>query len=378
MANFVLTPNMSLVQPDVGVEPGPQYAQDINNSLSIVDGHNHSPGYGVQITPSGLNINSDLPFGVNNATLLRSVRFQPQPAALSLATDIGCLYETGVDLYYNDGSGNQIQITKSGGVNATSSGISSGTASAGFVAGVLVVDSASLTPANIQVGSVLLGLNMASTNYLTLSPPSSLASGSYSLTLPAIPSVLSSMTLDSSGNMGSITFDQVGENMTSVGADAIAASMDATGANAIGATMTATGANAVANTRTRTVSSTAPLGGVAASGNFSGNTTSTSLLPLAICALNCSGNRPVWVGMACQTANCSTNGIGTGGYILIYRNGSYISSGVVANDAVVPVSAYFAVDVTAPAGTNTYELYIASVSGQYIGITNGNLIAYEL
>ena len=63
---------MSLPVPAVGNESGPQYAFDLNGCFAIIDGHNHSPGSGVQINPSGILINADLPFGNNNATSLRS------------------------------------------------------------------------------------------------------------------------------------------------------------------------------------------------------------------------------------------------------------------------------------------------------------------
>lgn len=200
MANLTLSPNMGLPVPTVAQDPGPDWATNINASLSIVDQHNHTPGAGVAIPPAGLNINADLPFNNNNLTLARTVRFSIQPSPLGTATDLGCLYVSGVDLYYNDVSGNQIKMTAGGTVNATSSGISSGTATASFVASTLVVNSASNTPANIQCASILLGNNSAGTNYVTLSPPSSLAA-SYSLVLPLVPATLSFMAIDASGNM---------------------------------------------------------------------------------------------------------------------------------------------------------------------------------
>ena len=198
---------MSLSIPVVGIDPGPQYALDINACLTVIDGHNHTPGYGVPITPSGLNINTDLPLNNNNATSVRSIRFQAQASALS-APDLGSLYTVtdvtdGADLWYTDGVGNQVRITSGGLVNATSSGISSGTATASFVAGVLVVDAVTSnnTPANIKGGSLLLGNNVANSHYLTLSPPNSMASD-YALVLPSIPASTLFMTLDTSGNMG--------------------------------------------------------------------------------------------------------------------------------------------------------------------------------
>jgi microcystin-dependent protein len=175
--------------------------------MAIIDQHNHAPGSGVQINPSGLLINSDLTFGNNNLTNVRSVRFQSQPSALDLPTDLGCIYESGVDLWYNDGNGNQIKITAGGVVNATSSGISSGTASASFSSGVLVVNAAPNTPADIQVASVLLGNNVVNSKYLTLSPPPSMAAN-FTITLPTLPASTSLLTIDNSGNVAATTSPQ--------------------------------------------------------------------------------------------------------------------------------------------------------------------------
>ena len=187
------TPNMGLVQPTVGVDTGTTWENSVNNNSSVVDQHNHSSGNGVPISPSGLNINAALPMNNNPLQTLQAAVFTAQP---SLAT-LTAVYVIGNDLYYNDGAGNIIQITAGGSVNATSSGISSGTASASFVAGVLVVNSAANTPANIQGASVLLGNNAANSKYLTLSPPAAMASN-FALVLPAIPGSQSFLSIDTS------------------------------------------------------------------------------------------------------------------------------------------------------------------------------------
>lgn len=196
-----LSPQMSLVLPTIGVDSGLFWEQSFLSDMSIIDGHNHSPGFGAPINTAAISVNSDFPFNSFNATLLRSARFSSQISPISDAADLGCLYVSGVDLYYNDGNGNQIQITSGAAVNATASGISSGTATASFVASVLTVLSAVNTPASIKGGSLLLGnTGVTGSHYLTLSPPSALASN-YGLTLPAIPSQLNIMMLDTSGNM---------------------------------------------------------------------------------------------------------------------------------------------------------------------------------
>jgi microcystin-dependent protein len=189
---------MNLPVPSVGAEPGPQYSQDVNNSLSIIDGHTHNLGSGVQITPSGLDINASLPMNNNILAGPASVQFTVQTSDPATG---GSIYVKGVDLYYEDVSGNIVRITSTGTVNATSSGIASGTATASFVGGVLVVDSASNTPGNIQAGSILIGNNVAASNFVTVQAQSSLGSN-YTLTLPTIPSSTLPVVLDSSGNFG--------------------------------------------------------------------------------------------------------------------------------------------------------------------------------
>ena len=75
---YIVSPNMNLIIPTVGLEAGPAYATDVNNSLTLIDSHNHSAGSGVPITPSGLNINSSLPMAGNFLTLTGAIVFQAQ------------------------------------------------------------------------------------------------------------------------------------------------------------------------------------------------------------------------------------------------------------------------------------------------------------
>lgn len=210
MANIILSPNMNLPVPTVSVDPGPDWANNINSCLSILDQHNHAAGSGIQITQAGINLTSasasadSLNFNITNAYNLRSVRFSAQSAALALATDIGCIYESGVDLYYNDGSGNQIRLTQSGSIVGTAGsigGLPSGTASASYGSGTFVFQSATSTSANIDAGSYIVRQNIASANGITISSPNSLAAN-YSLILPTgLPVALAVLTCDTSGNV---------------------------------------------------------------------------------------------------------------------------------------------------------------------------------
>ena len=204
MSDVILSPNMNLPVPIVGQDPGPDWANNINASLGILDQHNHSNGQGVPVTPAGLNINTDLPLNSNNLTLVNSIRFIDRLTTLpGSAPNLGVIYEAVNELYYNDGVGNVVQLTKAGSVNATSSGISSGTATASFVGGVLVVDANVNTPANVQGASFLFGNNVAASNYATVSPPNALAAN-YNITLPPTNSSggTAFLTYDTSNNMG--------------------------------------------------------------------------------------------------------------------------------------------------------------------------------
>jgi microcystin-dependent protein len=198
MANTIITPNMGLPNPVPNIDPGPDYAFNNQACFNVLDQHNHTPGSGVQIPPAGLNINSALPFNGNPATNLQATIFTQQSA---FPTNNSLWVGTDGNLYFNDGAGDpSIKITAGGTVNATTSGISSGTATASFIGGVLVVNAAPNTPANIQAGSILLGNNTFGSNYLTLSPPAAMGSN-ITETLPSIPAATSFMQMDTSGTM---------------------------------------------------------------------------------------------------------------------------------------------------------------------------------
>lgn len=201
----ITTPNMGLILPGIGTEPSPTWAQDQQISGFTIDGHNHSPGSGVPVPSSGLNINADLPFNNNNALSLRSVRFIPQSSPISQPTDLDCVYVSGVDLYYNDGNGNIIRLTQNGSPAGTSGSITNLTspASVTYVSATpaFVFQSAASTPANLDAGSLTIRNIVANSNGIQINAPSMLAAN-YSLTLPtALPSAQAFMTLDQAGNI---------------------------------------------------------------------------------------------------------------------------------------------------------------------------------
>lgn len=236
MPNTV-SPNMSLVIPSVGLEPGPDYAIDVNNSLSIIDLHDHTSGRGVQITPAGLNLDSDVSFLGNNATNLRSVRFNSQGSPLALGSDKGCLYESGVDLYYNDGNGNQIRMTSGGSVvgpTGTITGLVS-PASATYNAGTqtFIWQSNTNVAANMDNASVTIRIpNTVGSAGTTIAASLSLVTP-YTITLPtAPPASLSLVTMDNSGNLGTTRTPTI--DSLSVTGNIHAATMDTSGSITVG------------------------------------------------------------------------------------------------------------------------------------------------
>lgn len=208
MSSPVVTPNMSLTEPAIGTTLSPAWATYLNANFGIIDSHTHEPGSGVPITPSAINITSDLLFNDNNATTLRSTRYTSQGSPLALGTDLNCTYVSGVDLYYNDGDGNQIRLTASGAPAGTPGSIANlvAPASATWVAltQTFVWSADSGIAANMDAGTLIVrypgSYPTPSGNYIALQAPTSLATG-YALTLPALPVSNSFVQLTSAGTI---------------------------------------------------------------------------------------------------------------------------------------------------------------------------------
>lgn len=111
------TTYMGMVLPTVSVTLGPQWATELNAALAVADAHDHSSGKGKQVPSSGLNINADVSWGGYNVTSLKSARYTSQGSPLGGASDVNCVYVSSGNLYYNNASGTQIQLTSGGSLN---------------------------------------------------------------------------------------------------------------------------------------------------------------------------------------------------------------------------------------------------------------------
>lgn len=372
MANETLSPNMSLPVPGVGQTDGPQYATDVNSSLNIIDAHDHSAGQGVPVTPSGLDINTDLSIGGNNLTLARSLRFSEQSAPLAGATDLACIYAAGVDLYYNDGNGNQIRITQSGGIVGTPGSISGlvSPATATYVpsSSTFVWESNAATAANMDFASAILRNSTASSFGLTLTPPT--LSSNYTITLPTIPVSQKIMSMDSSGHMlTTYTVDnstiEISSNVIQVKDGGITKPKLAALGQVVG----------TANTQTT------------GSGSFTSMGLSITIT---------TSGRPVFIGMLGSSSTSPTpcmfvqrNGSSTGieGDFAIIRDAvstvciqtlsNEFASGSGLYRVKIPTGALWAIDPVS-AGTYSYNVYARLISGDVVGVIEAKLIAYEL
>ena len=196
-----LSPNMGLVIPGIGTEAGPTYATDINNSLSTIDQHTHAAGSGVLITPAAINVNSALT--LNNNFLINSagMTLTPQGSAPSNIT----LYASGIDLYFVDGSGNNVRITQTGGIAGSPGSIANLTspASAAYVSssGTFVWQSNTNIAANLDAGAITLRNMTPNSTYGVTVQAAATLGANYALTLPSLPVSQSFLTIDTTGNI---------------------------------------------------------------------------------------------------------------------------------------------------------------------------------
>lgn len=357
--SFIISPNMQLSIPTVGQEAGPQYAFDVNTSLTLIDSHDHSPGKGVSIPSAGININSALPFSNNSATGLASVQFNAQPSFAALRS----IYVISQDLYYNDGAGNIIQITSGGNVNAPAATIPGQS----FAANTFIwkQGAGSTTPADFDIGSVIIRPNIAlTTNGVKVSPPSGISSA-YTINLPPDPSALPAPGFLQIASTGAIT-----------------------------QTISTDHGISVTNQKVRPVSATAPIDGILqtpSSASFS--TISTS--PVAVTNLSgtlVTGGRPIRVELnSASTSNGSGYiGISNAGAGIfradfkLLRDGTPIANYTVEGFTqsgvpnVVPAASVAFIDNVA-AGTYTYSVTANTNGGGSSAVLESvYLTAYEL
>lgn len=204
--------NMNLPIPGVGTEAGPDYAFDVNSSLTLIDQHDHSTGKGVQIKTAGLDIDQNLNFNSHSGFNLSALTLETQtsaPAIQSLYVKAAGTSPVINELWYIDSASQEVQITANGIVNVVASSITGLSYASGVFTFTQAQDALPTTPASLSAGNVTLKPIAAATPYgVTLKPPSAIAS-LYDIKMPLLPVAQSFMTIDASGNEAApIAFSQ--------------------------------------------------------------------------------------------------------------------------------------------------------------------------
>lgn len=206
---------MNIDLPIVQTTLGPTWANMLNIAIgTVIDQHDHSTGKGVKVTPAGLNINQDLSFAINNATNLRSTRFNSATTPFSQVADANCVYVVNGELYYRDAAGNNIQLTSNGGINISSTGTIGGDyGQPGVLASVTYSDStktfsftrSSAVGADIICSSIKVADPSVGAQAITIQANSSAIA--YSIILPDTITATnqSLVTIDTSGQLNYTT-----------------------------------------------------------------------------------------------------------------------------------------------------------------------------
>lgn len=205
------TPFMLIVipTPGPGGTPGPQWAQQINTALQTIDAHDHTPGKGVPLTIASLVVTQDLSFANFGITDLTKLVFTSIGSPFIGSNIISVVNG---ELFFNDGAGNQIQITAGGGLNASSIGGIGGdyvgsTASVFYTSAITTFSftSAPGVPATINCGDIKI-TSADGTNTVTITNPNT--GSSYTIRLAdALPSGNALVGISPTGALSNIIPD---------------------------------------------------------------------------------------------------------------------------------------------------------------------------
>ena len=240
------TPNMLLVLPALGGSTGvwDDLTQTIHEQIDL---HDHATGKGVKVTPSGLNINTDLSLiGTSSLINTKAVQFTAA-ASYTVARSLFVLSSDN-ELYWRTNGGTNVKITSGNTLNLSLVGgiygdYSSTSAKiyyedAGKRYKMLQSGPAPDFWASVDCGDLkLYEKASAISNAVTLKSPATLAA-SYSLTMPA--AVPAATALVQSSTTGVLSF-----NVTANRAPMFATTFEANGVVSLGTLVgafTATGA----------------------------------------------------------------------------------------------------------------------------------------
>ncbi len=379
--------NMNLVLPTVSQTPGPQWASIINSDLTLIDQHNHTPGFGAPIPVAALNINDSIAFGNNAATGVGYLQFNPQAAATATSS----LYVDGNgDFFYNNSLGGQVQITSGGGLAALPGSITnlpSGTAAVTFSpgAGSYTFTKATNQGAVLDSGPIVIRTGSAGSNAVGITPHPS--TSNYVLVLPS--SLPASVGLFATGALGLTSFLTLDTTLSVTGSTLGVAPLGITSAQlATDSVQTAKIQNgAVTYAKMQAANYVIP------GGNGVGTITSTTYVGLTIPgpAITVVAGRPLIV----QCVATDPAGLGNEAYFYTSSGGNaylrFVDGASLlgtfgasslgkagAGDVTMPPSVMSAFLIPAVSGPASIYLQGKVDSGVTLGFVNVRIIAYQI
>jgi len=107
-----MTGEITYTIPVAGVTPGPNYAVNVSDALTVIQTHNHDGlDDGSQIDISKQVISQDLQLDGYNIGTVRSLEMESQPSQLTGEGDVNCLYVNQNNLGFNNSNGVFVPIT---------------------------------------------------------------------------------------------------------------------------------------------------------------------------------------------------------------------------------------------------------------------------
>ena len=390
------TPYMNLILPVVGPlgTTGPEWANLVNAALSQLDAHDHSTGNGKQITPAGININQTLQMNSQQISEIASLALDN---LVSQPADSNLIYEFAGELYFNDSSGNKVQLTSGGTINVASLGTITGdysTSTADLTYSdasktFIFKQSATLT-ANVDCGPIKIYRNVASSPYARIQQSNSQVAN-LDWTLPAAyPASKLPLKADASGvqTIEQIVTADIADSQVTAGKLATDA-VETAKIKDLNVTTGKLANNAVTQAKRAALGQQVS----SSSGTFSSSSaTQVDVTNLSV-TITTTG-RPVFIGLISDgTANPSslvarnsTSGDLADASYYLWRGGSQISqyrlySASVTSSSLVELSipscSLWHIDVPA-AGTYTYKLRTSAGTNTTSYVSYTEIIAYEL
>jgi hypothetical protein len=388
------TANMDLILPTVSTTLGPAWATELNTALETVDSHDHTQDKGVPVPTDGINIDADFPINSFNLTSIKSSRFTSQASALGTASDINCSYVAGGDLWFNDASGVQIQLTAGGALNAASIGGIGGdygtsTASLFYTSidETFYFTSDTNKSANVDVGNIVVREpSVSSPNGITIKSPTGLGSD-YNLTLPtAVPASSSLIFMSNTGALSTSTTVPTANIADSAVTTAKIADSNVTTAKIADSNVT-TAKIADINVTTAKIAdgavTAAKLAGENLTRSSSSGTFSTASASYAdvtnLSVTVTAANRPIVLVLDTNGSggDGKINVSGSDGALRFVKAGVAMADCLIGQDMTLPPSAYSAIDDSPGTGSVTYKVQVKVTSGSVL-VYYAKLIAYEL